>query len=1044
MAKKPTWKSRDVVNPFVENQGSNRKLHTIRKKGPTRDAPDLKLGFTTKGGYEYGQTVGLKLWIQAQKSGVPTDQKKYHTIQVLTGSASHNGIAGASGSLLTTKEDTPFIRFTPKPYRSLSRALVFNSGSADRHLMHVTSSQYVSLASGTAGTKNKSMSWNLWIKPSASGTFGTNKKRFIFKKASGSSSASRQEYALSIDKHARLEFRLWDESANKTVTKHTDLSTSGSTIQLGVWQNVCVTYSGKTGEYAHQGIKIYRNGILAASGNAGTTASGYVATENLGGDLCFGAPHTGSDTAGNFFKGKMAEPAIWHVALSEIEVKAIYDARRFFDKMDTSAIDHLRQGVSILTNKQRWRSSNAPKISGISRLSQDERVSHEQDQTLYGQGKIFRDKTPFEEMADAGRLRRQIDRSVVGSKASASIEFRGYNPESMSSTKATGLILTGANGTKKVFYFRNQTYPNVSAKAKFAACEFKDVYVNTSNLNISTGSIGQGTFWAAAFASAVNDVASSLQITARRSGNIVKLVSTVTGTAGNTYINPRRLSTSNTDTTGTEPTSGKFSPDANGNPAVSLFMTGAFNTSSIGSTPGNLGVLSFIGGTSTMKHVVTQALGGAIDYLNDPGKQQYPVIITNVSMRDPSQFDGNIEPLSIRDSVSHTSIDAPFIAHDIRGSFMGGDGSIVFGSSEIHQFYDNKNPVDDSTQTLAAPENARALSRSTDPFIDAQNVVFALPSTPSYAYLRFNAVPDNKDKIILTDTKGRQVAFEFTTSTTDYPTGTFGKLKNKPIGGTHTGRGTWQVLLTGSSESALTAGSTTKTQVARAMHLFRQELELAKIEKRLFITASDRRYTETQTNPETGAYIIDPTTGLPATTTYPVSSSGGTYVRLDQQASGSDGNRVIDFRFGSTSADAGTYIVNGVTASAAYSSIISAFSGNIDFINRRTRLKFVRRIARKKYGIGFLSGTNQFILPMDGFISEIEKKIVPFSDNKLFAVRRMSGSLNVGPGTLLTSTLGGIKEWNEIGHGYKSSGAGFTYNNDMFGTDSITYGGRKR
>ena len=107
-------------------------------------------------------------------------------------------------------------------------------------------------------------------------------------------------------------------------------------------------------------------------------------------------------------------------------------------------------------------------------------------------------------------------------------------------------------------------------------------------------------------------------------------------------------------------------------------------------------------------------------------------------------------------------------------------------------------------------------------------------------------------------------------------------------------------------------------------------------------------------------------------------------------------------------------------------------------------MKFVRRMAYKKFGLGFLSGSNMFILPMDGFNAEIERKIVPFSDNKMMAVRRMSGSLNVGPGTLLTSTLGGMKEWNELGHGYKSSGTGFTYNNDMFGTDSITFGGRKR
>ena len=212
MANKPTWKSRDKLNPFVENQGSNRKLHTIRPLGPTREAPDLKLGFTTKGGYEYGQTAGLKLWIQAQKSGVPTDQKKYHTVQAFTSSAANSAIEGASGSLLTTKEDTPFVSFTPTPYRSLSRAIVFNSSSSDTHYLHITSSQYVTIASGTAGTKNKSMSWNLWIKPSY--LADANQKRYIFRKQSGSAAATNREYALSIDENAKLVFQLWEESTS--------------------------------------------------------------------------------------------------------------------------------------------------------------------------------------------------------------------------------------------------------------------------------------------------------------------------------------------------------------------------------------------------------------------------------------------------------------------------------------------------------------------------------------------------------------------------------------------------------------------------------------------------------------------------------------------------------------------------------------------------------------------------------------------------------------------------------------------------------------
>jgi hypothetical protein len=784
---------------------------------------------------------------------------------------------------------------------------------------------------------------------------------------------------------------------------------------------------------------MYRNGILVSSGNAGTTQSGYVATENSGGDLCFGAPYTGSTTAKNFFRGKMAEPAIWHTALGEEAVKAIYDARKFFGRMDTKAFDPFRQGVSILTQKHRWRSSNAPKISGISRLSTDEKISHEQDRSIFGDAKLFRDDTPFEEMADAERLRKDISVTTVGSKASSSIEFRGYWPETLFSTGATALVLTGANGTKKVFFFaRNHSeYPNDATRIIFkSGSGFIEVQARKSVLTTATGSVGQGTIWATSFASAVNDVSDTLQIVARRSGNIVKLTSTVTGTAGNTYINPRRITNSNTSTTGTAPTSGKFDYNSFGEYTASKFLTASYETGSLRNIPGNLGVVAFRGGNATMKNVVTQALGGAIDYLEDSGLQQYPVIITNVSMRDPSQFDGNIEPLIIRDTVAWSSIDAPFVAHNIRASMMGGEGSILYGSSQIRQFYDNKNPVSANTNLTMSPAGATAAAKLTEPFIDAQDQLFGLDASTGYAYLKFDKVPHNRDKIILTDTAGRMVAFEFVNSTS-INTGTLGKTRNKPSkqAGSgdadpgFSGRGTWRVLLTGSGGVGLRTGSIVKAQVAKAMSHFRNEVAHAFNNSRLFITCSDRRYTETHYDSETGSRV--------GATSYSTTSGSRTYVRLDQTISGSDGNRRIDFRFRGFST--GTYILNGLTASAVYRSLIAQFSTATTFRNLRTRIKFIRQKA-KKMGMSFVSGTNTFNLPVDGFISEVEKKMDPYSDIKKISMKKGSGSIS----SLLTSTMDGTREWNELGHGYKSSGAGFTYNNDHFGTDSITFGGKKR
>ena len=380
------------------------------------------------------------------------------------------------------------------------------------------------------------------------------------------------------------------------------------------------------------------------------------------------------------------------------------------------------------------------------------------------------------------------------------------------------------------------------------------------------------------------------------------------------------------------------------------------------------------------------------------------------------------------------------------------------------------------------------------------------------------------------------------------------------------GRGTWRVLLTASDNSALSTGSITKTNVSRAMDLFRAEIHHAYNLGRLQISGSNRRYVE-------------------GSVTY-TSGSGRTYVRLDQKASGSDGNRRIDFRMRGFST--GTYIVNNVSASATYRSLASKFFNASQFQSPRQAIKFIRQKAYK-LGIGFVSGSDTFNVPIPGFISEIEKKGEPFDDimrlkqkgrpfNIKSAVARLyvqayagldagdgivftdtegniysasidasvtaanstarkigysgvgsvtalatsiynsiyqavtygvssttknssSGNLlkvgvtvssrtlfltqstpgpegngtitrngigitiydghsnntaNVvsgffngtreiaGPDTILTSTMDGRREWDLRGNDYKSSGAGFTYDNDVFGTDSIAFGGRKR
>ena len=57
-----------------------------------------------------------------------------------------------------------------------------------------------------------------------------------------------------------------------------------------------------------------------------------------------------------------------------------------------------------------------------------------------------------------------------------------------------------------------------------------------------------------------------------------------------------------------------------------------------------------------------------VDFLlDDNATLMYPLILWNASMKDPDQYDGVIEPLTIRSRASRQNPESPFFAHDIRG-----------------------------------------------------------------------------------------------------------------------------------------------------------------------------------------------------------------------------------------------------------------------------------------------------------------------------------------------------------------------------------------
>jgi len=98
-----------------------------------------------------------------------------------------------------------------------------------------------------------------------------------------------------------------------------------------------------------------------------------------------------------------------------------------------------------------------------------------------------------------------------------------------------------------------------------------------------------------------------------------------------------------------------------------------------------------------------------VQFINDPGTQQYPVVWWGATFLDPSMFNGIIEPLAIRHKMSNVSNDGPFPAHDVRASLDFTSGPMITGRSLFvvqkicFEPQDSISPFEDSQETFYKP-----------------------------------------------------------------------------------------------------------------------------------------------------------------------------------------------------------------------------------------------------------------------------------------------------------------------------------------------------
>jgi len=123
---------------------------------------------------------------------------------------------------------------------------------------------------------------------------------------------------------------------------------------------------------------------------------------------------------------------------------------------------------------------------------------------------------------------------------------------------------------------------------------------------------------------------------------------------------------------------------------------------------------------------IEQCLAGPVAYIQDDvGSLIYPVIMSNVSMKDPDQYDGVLEPLEIRSRASRNSPDAYFIAHDIKGilqSDVAEDSRRR--SNPITQFIDNDRtyfePYEDGVEHMESSPSVEGFTRT--PLFDGAGI----------------------------------------------------------------------------------------------------------------------------------------------------------------------------------------------------------------------------------------------------------------------------------------------------------------------------------
>ena len=130
-------------------------------------------------------------------------------------------------------------------------------------------------------------------------------------------------------------------------------------------------------------------------------------------------------------------------------------------------------------------------------------------------------------------------------------------------------------------------------------------------------------------------------------------------------------------------------------------------------------------------------------YLDDPGTQQYPIVMHDLEVRQLHLTDGVIEPLTIKGAMS-VGTEIPFLAHGVKGALMAGNIEPEDGVDLINQY-----------------KEYMSGSIFLEPFTDAQESAMLSYPVAGRAKIFFLANVRDRDAIVLTGSNGNVLKFEF-------------------------------------------------------------------------------------------------------------------------------------------------------------------------------------------------------------------------------------------------------------------------------------------